>query len=128
MNKRDIIDAPVVVIDPISPDEAVAPDEQLKKEQLGEILATCIDETCCEQHGSPHARWHVGIEMRAPISVRDRFFVTLDVDDCRRLDLGPMSADVANHLLVFVESGIDAKLPGTENGTVSREIRDLVMA
>lgn len=114
------------VIDPIHPDEAAAPEEQLKKDQLGELLATRIEDVCCHCQGQPQVRWHIGVEMRAPISTRDRFFIVLDVDDQRDSDFGPMSADVANHLLTFVESGIDAKLPGAENGTVSREIRDLV--
>lgn len=120
--------AVVTVVDPISPEEAADPDEELKKDTLGDTLAVQLSEVCCQVHGSPDARWHVGVEMRSPASVRDRFFVTLDVDGKRRIDLGPASADVANHLLSFVESGIEAKLPGAENGTVSREVRDLVAA
>ena len=114
-----------VVIDLISPDEAAAPNEQLKKQQFGEALAIELNAACCEQHGVPHARWHVGVEMRSPSTVRDRFFVTLEVNHHRRLDLGPMSADVVDYLLTFIESGINAKLPGSENGSVSREIHNL---
>ena len=113
------------VIDPISPEDASAPAELEKKERFGDELAHAMADLTCEEHGHGDKAWRVGIEMRAPVIVRDRFFVTLDADGERLRDLGPMSADIANHLLSFIESGIEAGLPGTENGTLSREIVDL---
>jgi hypothetical protein len=113
------------VVDPISPEDADAPEELLKRDRFGDELAHAMASITCEQHGVEAKTWHVGVEMRHPIEVRDRFFVTLDADEKRIRDIGPMSADIANHLLMFIESGIEAQLPGTDAGTISREIMDL---
>lgn len=113
------------VIDPISPEDASAPDELEKKERFGDELAHAMADLTCEEHGHGEKPWRVGVEMRAAISVRDRFFITLDSDGKRLRELGPMSADIANYLLAFIESGLNAGLPGTTNGTLSREIIDL---
>jgi hypothetical protein len=113
------------VVDPISPEDAAAPAELLKRDRFGEELAQAMADITCEQHGLKAKAWHVGVELRHPIAVRDRFFVTLDADARRVRDIGPMSADIANHLLMFIESGMKARLPGTEAGTISREVVDL---
>lgn len=117
-----------VVHDPISPEDAAAPEEHRKKDAFGEELAHAIAIAAiatCDAHGVGAKAWHVGVEMRSPISVRERFFVTIDADAKRICDIGPMSADVVDHLLSFVESGLRAKLPGSETGSLSREITDL---
>jgi hypothetical protein len=113
------------VIDPISFEDASAPAELEKKDRFSDELAHAMAVLTCKQHGHGSEAWRVGVEMRAPSAVRDRFFITLDANGKRLRDLGPMSADIANHLLSFIESGIEAGLPGTEHGTLSREIVDL---
>jgi hypothetical protein len=111
------------VVDPISSDEAAAPAEQEKKFQFGEELAQAIADVTCEEHARVVAKaWHVGVEMRLPIAVRDRFVVTVDADGKRFRDIGPMSADSVNHCLSFIESGLAAGLPGCEAGSLSRKI------
>lgn len=83
---------PMHVVDPISPEDAAAPAELEKQERFGEELAHAMEHvTCaCEQHGFAAKTWSVGVEMRSPISIRDRFFVTVDADAKRICDIGPM--------------------------------------
>ncbi len=120
MNKSDIS-----VVDPISLEEARAPAELQRQERFGEEFAQAMADITCETHGLGAKAWHVGVEMRLPTSVRDRFYVTIDADTKRFRDFGPMSADIANNLLSFIESGLQAGLPGSEAGTLSREVTDL---
>ena len=115
----------IEVIDPISPEDAAEPSEPQKQLRFGDDLAQAIANVTCAEHGIEAKAWHVGVEMRSPISVRDRFYVTIDADAKRFRDIGPMSADIANDLLSFIESGLQAGLPGSEAGSISREITDL---
>ncbi len=118
----------IEVVDPISIEEANAPPEREKWLRLQLELAETLQALSpCKQHGRlvSAKAWHVAVEMRAPIAVRDRFYVTIDVDARRHRDIGPMSADIADRMLYFVESGIEAGHAGKAFGTVSREIIDI---
>jgi hypothetical protein len=115
--------ATFMAVDPIAPDEI----ELERKRQFGAEFAAAINEACCPVHGSATANWHVGVVMRRPITERDRFFVLLAIEGVNGWEFGPMSADIANELLTFAESGIAAGLPGADRGHVHREIRDLTI-
>lgn len=123
----------IEVVDAIVHEDASHPDEESKCNRFGDVLAHAIAEITCDtpgctlpDHGTHDIKtWSVGVEMRSPITVRDRFYVVLDVDAKRFRDVGPMSADIADRLLAYFESGIEAGLPGSDTGTVSREIQDL---
>ncbi len=128
--KQRLVDSEpdMVVFDPITPEERDAPAELRKKKEFGDDLAQTLERvaTGCEVHGRVAAKtWRVSVEMRGPIAGRDRFFVVVDADDNRVRSIGPMSADVADHLLAWVESALAANLAGAENGTVTRKIQDL---
>lgn len=113
----------VVVKDPISPEDANSPAERKKKQRFVNVLIQAI--TAATEGGPSPKAWHVGVEMRSPVKIRDRFFVTFDVEQKRFRDIGPMSADVVDHLLWFVESGLQVDLPGAMAGSVSRKITNL---
>jgi hypothetical protein len=112
-----------VVKDPISPADANSPAERKKKQRFVNVLIQAI--TAATEHGPSPKAWHVGVEMRSPVEVRDRFFVTFDVEGKRVSAIGPMSADVVDHLLWFVESGLQADLPGAKAGSCTRKITNL---